>query len=133
MITKELAEPFGYYDPSDCLFSFPGFYSNEEELIERKIIEPLYTSKQLAAARLQGAEEERKKLAGDEGDGLTVAYLHGFVKGKEQSSADAQRWFNLCNRQIEFARTVIGQLPANTYLVAQADAAIAAAEQEKTK
>ncbi len=44
---KELKidKPFGYYDPDDCTFSFPGFYSNEEELIKSGRIFPLYKHK----------------------------------------------------------------------------------------
>ena len=37
-----LGKPFGYYDPSDDMFSHPGFYSNEEELIKTLRIFPLY-------------------------------------------------------------------------------------------
>ena len=101
MITKE-QEPFGYYDPSDCVFSHPGFYSNEEELIAKKIIDPLYTAEQLAAARLQGADEqadyrrERDQLLADFRE--TVASV--VERGNQMVLLIA------CNKEIEQASAV---------------------------
>lgn len=37
-------EPFGYYDPDDCMFSRPDFYMNEQELIAKGLIIPLYAA-----------------------------------------------------------------------------------------
>ena len=120
-------EPFGYYDPSNCLFSFPGFYSNEEELIAKKIIDPLYTAEQLAAARLQGAAVNQGLLeaallyVATEGH---AAPLHTLPKGVTLFDNDGVQ-VKLPDGRIAHA----GRVPK--YLVERA--AIAAAEQEKTK